>query len=199
MPIRLNTQAKGIFCVEGLWENNLTKASTVRPILDLLSKQVDRAIPSIYRDFATREEFEFYLEKWCQRTYDAFPILYIATHGKDSGICLSKGMIELDEIAELLEGQCSNRIVMFGSCSTLSGHKSELKRFLRKTEALAVCGYRADVDWLKATAFELLVFSEMQANEFSGKGIDAICSKALEIGRMFRELEFRMVTYKEAE
>ncbi len=194
--MRTKDQSKGIFCLEGLWENDLRQPSSVRPILDLL--QNHRGIRSVYRDFATKDEFDFYLGKWCQRMYDAFPILYIATHGVESGIFLGRDKIELDDVAAVIEGQCSNRIVMFGSCSTLDVDKRHLKRFLRRTGALAVCGYRIDVDWLKSTAFELLMLAEMQDNEFSGRGIDAIEMRAMEIGKMFRELDFRMVTYKDA-
>jgi len=195
--MRTKDQTKGVFCLEGLWENDLRRPSSVRPILDLLENC--RYIPNVYRDFATREEFDFYLRKWCQRTYDPYPILYLATHGTESGLCLGRDEISLDDVAEIIEGQCANRVVIFGSCSVMNVDKRHLKRFLRQTGALAVCGYRLDVDWLKSTAFELLLLSEMQDNEFSGRGIDAIETRAEEIGRMFRELEFRMVTYKEAE
>jgi len=48
---------KGIFCLEGLWENNLTKKSTVQPILSLL--ELNKKIKFIYKDCGTVPEFEF--------------------------------------------------------------------------------------------------------------------------------------------
>ena len=53
---------KKIFCLEGLWEEDLTKKSTILPILELL--YLNNKIEYIYRDCATKEEFEFYLQKW---------------------------------------------------------------------------------------------------------------------------------------
>jgi len=72
-----------------------------------------------------------------------------------------------------------------------------LRNFLGKTEALAVCGYRVDVDWLRSTAFELLLLSQMQKNEFSGRGADAIDRAATEIARSFKDLDFDIVTVKD--
>jgi len=49
--------AKGVFCLEGLWQTDLRKASTVQPILGFLKQNA--GIPYIYRDCATQEEFKF--------------------------------------------------------------------------------------------------------------------------------------------
>jgi hypothetical protein len=50
---------------------------------------------------------------------------------------------------------------------------------------------------MRSAAFELLLLAEMQANEFSGRGIGAIAERVAEVARMFRDLDFRMVTCKE--
>jgi hypothetical protein len=193
--MRKNKQSKGIFCLEGLWDNDLRKPSTVRPILELL--RVNREIAHIYRDCATREEFEYYIQRWTQPRYKAYPILYLASHGEEFNLCLGNHTCDLDELAQMLENRCQYRIVILGSCSTLRVDKRLLKRFLEKTGALAICGYKTDVDWLKSTAFELLLLSELQENEFSGKGIRAIERKALEASKLFSDLDFRIVTVKD--
>jgi hypothetical protein len=193
--MRTSNQSKGIFCLEGLWETDLRKTSSVRPILELL--RVNCGIEHIYRDCATREEFEFYLGKWVLHAYDAFPILYLASHGEQFGLCLGQHNCDLDELASRLEGKCQNRIIICASCSTLAVDKRHLKRFLFRTGALAICGYRLDVDWLRSSAFELLLLADMQDNEFSGRGILAIESRVVEAAKLFRELDFRMVTSKE--
>lgn len=195
MPIRKNTQPKGVFCLEGMWSPDLRDTSSVRPILELLRVRCE--IDYIYRDCATQGEFELYLKKWVQRTYDAFPILYLASHGVEFGIDLGQHTCDLDEIAGILGDRCENRIVMFACCAAVGTDKRHLIRFLKRTGALAVCGYRTDVDWLKSIAFELLLLAEMQDNEFSGRGIGAIQANAVQIARGFRELDFRMVTCKE--
>jgi hypothetical protein len=98
--MRKGNQAKGVFCLEGLWDTDLRKGPSVRPILELL--RVNRTIDYIYRDCATQEEFEFYLGKWTQKTYDAFPVLYLASHGAEFTVCLGQHTCSLDELANIL-------------------------------------------------------------------------------------------------
>ena len=193
--MRKRGQTKGIFCIEGLWDPDLRVSSSVEPLLDLLN--LNALISYIHMDAATHEEFEFYVKKWTQKRYDGYPILYIASHGSESGIKVGKDAYSVGALADLLAGKCANRIIVFSSCSTLRIAKRELRRFLEKTEALAVCGYRVDVDWLRSTAFELLLFSQIQKNEFSGRGAEAIDRAATEIARSFKDLNFSIVTVKD--
>jgi hypothetical protein len=187
--------AKGIFCIEGLWENDLKQKSTVQPILDLL--HLNEKIPYICRDSATIEELEFYLKKWTQKAYKKYPILYLAFHGEENEIVPGRRNYSMDDLRDLVKGQCKNKILIFASCSTVSIDKRKLKTFLKVTDALAVCGYKNDVDWMKSTAFELLLLSTLQENHFDGRGIDAIQRKTVEISRMFKNLEYRIVTSKD--
>lgn len=188
---------KGIYCLEGIWDDDLREKSSVKPILELL--HCNRGIEYIYHACATIEETEFFVNKWTLRKYSRYPILYLAFHGEKNRMMLGdKKNYSLDDLAEIVSGKCSNSIVIFGSCSTLAIRKNYLKKFLDKTGALAICGYQADVDWLPSTAFEMLMLSEMQENEFSKRGISAIENKINSIARKFRGvLPFRMVTVKE--
>lgn len=183
---------KGIFCLEGLWEPKLTDKSTVLPLLQLL--EANSGIKFIHRDCATVEELEFYLKKWGQAAYNAYPILYLAFHGEAGEIWVDK-KYSIDQLAESLSGTCERSIIYFGSCSTLDVDKRHLKRFLKQTNALAVCGYKNEVDWMRSAAFDLLAFGAMQENEFSGRGIRAIQRKISEgYASLANELKFRMVT-----
>lgn len=193
--MRKRGQTKGIFCIEGLWDPDLRVPSSVVPLLDLLN--LNALIDYIHMDCATHEELEFYIKKWLQKRYDRFPILYVASHGGADGLQIGRDFYSIDALGELMEGKCSNRLIMFSSCSTLRIDKRTLKRFLEKTGALAVCGYRVEVKWLRSTAFELLLFSEIQNNEFSGRGIEAIEREAITIARSFRDLDFSIVTMKD--
>ncbi len=193
--MRKSGQTKGIFCIEGLWDPDLRVSSSVQPLLDLLN--LNALISYIHMDAATHEEFEFYVKKWLQKRYNQYPILYIASHGSENGIKVGKDPYSIEALADLLAGKCANRIIVFSSCSTLRIGKRVLRDFLKRTEALAVCGYRVDVDWLRSTAFELLLFSQIQKNEFSGRGADAIDRAATEIARSFRDLDFDIVTVKD--
>lgn len=186
---------KGIFCLEGLWHDDLRNRSTVEPVLDLLELNSD--IPFLHSDCATRVEFEFYIKKWIKNTYNRYPILYLAFHGLENGILIDKEPFTLDEFSSLLEGKCKNRVFVFASCSTIKTDRRNLKRFLKKTNALAICGYRRTVPWIMATAFELILLSTMQDNSLDGRGINAIYQRVNDVSAMFRQLDFLMLTNKD--
>jgi hypothetical protein len=193
--VRKRNQTKGIFCIEGLWDTDLRVGSTVRPVLELL--RLHEGAKYIHREYATRAEFEFYVKKWIQRRYKAYPILYLTSHGQEGGIDLGGESYSIDELAELLASKCSNRVILLSSCTTLNLPKSKLEHLLKETGALMVCGYRVDVDWMRSTAFELLLFSRMQENEFSGRGVDALAREADDLSQSFPDLDFRVVTLKD--
>ncbi len=187
---------KAIFCLEGLWNENLRDRMTVRYMLELVERR--NRVPFIHRTTGTVPELEFYLSKWTQSRYDNYRILYFAYHGKPGQIQFGKEGYTLDQLSRVLWGQCGNSIIIFSSCSTLDIDLRRIKRFIRESNALAVCGYRVDVDWMKSYAFELLLMSAMQDNEFSGRGIQAIKNRIhREIGTLARELKFHMVTKRE--
>jgi hypothetical protein len=186
---------KGIFCIESLWNPDLRDPTSVRPVLELLN--LNAYIPYIYRNCATKQELEYCLKQWKLARYAKYPILYISSHGDKFGIQLQDEFYSLDQMTEILSDACANRIIIVAACSTLDIDIRHLKRFLRNTGALAICGYDADVDWMPSAAFEILLLSEMQANEFSGRGVDAIKRKIAGISKSFPDLLFRMVTTKE--
>ena len=193
---------KGIFCLEGLWENDLKKPSSVLPLLLFLKQNAE--IPYIYRDCATPEELDFYLKKFTLSKYKDYPILYLAFHGEQERLTLpGKSDYSLEKLGEKLKDQCKGKIIFLGSCSVLDVHKSKIKQLLKDTGALAILGYKNDVNWLRSSAFEMLILSELQENVFTGKGIDALVKKCSQIAKSFKhsekgkDIEFRMVSKKE--
>jgi hypothetical protein len=188
---------KRIFCLEGLWEQDLTKKSTILPILELL--YLNDKIEFIYRDCATKEEMEFYLAKWTQEKYAYFPILFLAFHGEEGTMHIGKTNYPVDNLSKILTGKCTNAIIFFASCLTLKVDKRRLKKILLKTGALAICGYRSDVDWMKSAAFELLVLNEMQLNSLTVQGVDAIRRRIIsEYPKMVKDFKFIMLTKSDA-
>ena len=186
---------KGVFCLEGLWHDDLRKRSTVKPILELLSLNSD--IPFLHSDCATEDELKFYLNKWKNPEYYRYPILYLAFHGTESGILINDKAFTIDRLGSELKGKCKNRVILLASCSSVKTDRRNLKRFLRETKALAICGYRKTVPWITSTAFELLLLSAMQENALDGRGIEAVQRRANSIARMFKELDFLMLSNKE--
>jgi hypothetical protein len=97
-----------------------------------------------------------------------FPILYFAYHGVEGGLQLNKKheTINLQELGDLLEDNCHGKVFFFASCETLDIDERKIKSFLVKTGAIAAIGYRMEVDWMKSTAFEILVLNALQEDNF---------------------------------
>jgi hypothetical protein len=59
-----------------------------------------------------------------------------------------------------------DKIVHFGSCSTLLAKEETKRYFLQKTKAKAISGYTTDIAFIESTALDLLYFEVCQ--EYSG-------------------------------
>ena len=78
-------------------------------------------------------------------------------------------------------------------------HGSRLNKFLKTTGALAICGYKIDVDWMYSAAFEIMLFGCFQRFTMTRQGMEAV--KRLvdeEIPGLARAQDFRMVVSKAA-
>lgn len=192
----MRKKTKGVFCLEGDWESDLRSNRSVQPVLRLLEHAAYPPIPSIRRDIGTIPELEFYLKKWCQRRYKSYSILYLGFHGDPGVIYISdaKTTVDLDWLEERLAGKCKGTVIHFGSCATLNVHGKRLKRFLVTTGALAVCGYKDEVDWMISASFEILFLEIFQRFSMTRSGMKAVdrTIKA-EIPGLSRQLAFRMV------
>ena len=192
-------RSRGVFCLEGDWWYNLKRQSSVEPILELLEQWDPFFVPFIHRNVATTETLEYYLTKWSQKKHVDYPILYLAFHGNPGAIYIGdmrrkRSEVTLEELEDWLDGRCKGRIIYFGTCATMDVHGHYLNQFLRRTGALAVCGYTEDVDWLRATAFELLVFASMQQNALTVAGARAMKRRIMrEAGALVKQLKFRMI------
>ena len=177
----------GVFCLEGEWESRLTDRSTVRPILDLLDgRQIIRVI---HKDVATPDELGHYLNKWLQKQYASFDIGYLAFHGSPGVLFLGRKKLELEHLADLIAGRGNGRVLYFGSCSTLDIPKKRIDEFLQSTKLKAVCGYRADVEWLESAAFELLLIealSHYRRIDFADRWLRS------NYGQLCRSLKYKM-------
>lgn len=192
-----HAQTKGIFCLEGDWDQDLRTTITTLPFLELLAQVNRPPIPSIRRDIGTTAEFEYYLKKWCQKRYARYPILYLGFHG-DPGMLYLGGQrnsqIDLDWLEERLAGRCQGRVIHFGSCGTLATHGTRLNRFLSRTGAQAVCGYKVDVDWLLAAAFEIILLGIIQQFTLTRTGMKAVQRRVrMKASGLADDLAFRMV------
>ncbi|MGH8892363.1 MAG: DUF6642 family protein [Actinomycetes bacterium] len=144
-----------IFCLEGEW-GNMRSRESVLPMLDLL----DRLGVSnfVHRDVATQEEFRYYFDRFARAKATTYPVLYLAGHGGVGTFVLGgKNEIELGEMAEMMRGKLTDRVIYFGSCLVGSADDDELKEFAKATGARFVIGYSSSVDWLESASFDLLL------------------------------------------
>ncbi|MCB0976485.1 MAG: hypothetical protein KDB02_03405 [Acidimicrobiales bacterium] len=143
----------GVFCLEGMWEPDLRKKSSVFPLLQLLH-QLDE-VNFIHRDVASEEELATYARLWSQKRYSDYRVGYLAFHRRPGSIMLGRRPLPLEWLADAFGPTLAGKVLYFGSCSTLSIPREEIETFRRQTKATAVVGYTRDVDWIESAAFEL--------------------------------------------
>jgi hypothetical protein len=189
------TYPKHVFCIEGNWEEKLSRYATVKPVLELL--KINAGIKFIYRDCSTKAEMLYLIEKWQQQAYADYRILYLAFHGRPGELIIDKNttvsLVELGDIINLSRRR-HRRLVYFGACSFLKGHKRPIKSFLEKSGTRAVCGYETDVEWMKSAALDLIAINELQRFSMTHRGLTAAERSILESTRALAgRLGFRMV------
>lgn len=179
---------KGIFCLESEWFG-LRSTVSVRPALELL-RSSDYHVAFIHRDVATRAELEHYLRKWFQERHTGFEILWLAMHSR-RGLLLPGDMrrpeekMHIDRLEEILRGKCKGKIVHFGGCRTIAMPPARIRKFLKATGAVAICGFREEVDWTESTLFEMSLLLEFQKHPMTPAGMRA----ALRVIRRVRPVE----------
>jgi hypothetical protein len=145
----------GVFCLEGEWDSDLRKRTSVLPVLELLERL--GAIKAIHRKVATTGEVEHYLNLWRQARYDDYPVLYLAAHGYEGSLSWSnRNDTSLDDLADILGETATSCYIHLGSCLTPFNEK-QASAFVEKTGARALLGYRTEVDWVESAAFETLL------------------------------------------
>lgn len=188
---------KGIYCIEGFWEQGdvMNKAS-VLPLLELLHHR--EQIPFTHHKCGTKEEILFMLSRWKGAVQKKHPILYFATHGNEGELDFGReAKIRLDDLEVQLNDRAHNCIVFFGSCFTMKKDKRHITRFLEKTGALAAMGYTKRVDWMEASSAELLAFYYIQeAKSLDSKGVIEIAHEMQPNKQFFSNLGFRLVACK---
>ncbi|KAF5036772.1 hypothetical protein DSECCO2_571620 [anaerobic digester metagenome] len=149
-----------IYCLEGSWNKNPRSNQTIKPILDLLF--TFSKIKYIYRKCTDKENFIKELQRFSQKRYSNYTILYIAYHGRKNRIYFGNEYITLKEIANVLEGKLNGKIVHFGSCSTLNTTEKNINDFINRTGCSFISGYQKDVEYIDSSAFEMVYFETIQ-------------------------------------
>lgn len=152
-------QRPGVFALEGDWADDLRHGGSMRPVFDLLASQ--RLLQLVHRDVGTTAELEYYAQKLMHGRYKRFRILHLAFHGNPGKLWVGDDHVDLEQLADLLGEACSDRLVHFGSCSTMRVSPERLAAFKEQTGAVAVSGYLKNVGWIESCAFEMILFDTL--------------------------------------
>ncbi len=179
---------KHVFCLEGEMSPDLRDKSSVHAALIFL--QQNFGIRFIFKTVGSKENLRNYINQWGKKKYAHYSICYLSFHGEKGCIELGDKFVYLDELARMLKGKCRNKIIHFGSCSTLKIDKKELEDFLKTTGALAVCGFKSEVSFIESSVFDLLLIDLFQ------KYLDISKLKKrllLDYGPLVKKLDFQLI------
>jgi len=180
--------SKHVFCLEGDWEKDLRKKSSISAALDFL--QANCNIQYIHKNCGTKENLKYYLSLWKRAQYKDYSICYLAFHGHPEIIEVGEEHVDLEELATMMNGSCVNKIIHFGSCSTLDTDPRKVRQFLNTTQALCVCGFRTDIDFLESSVFDMLLMQKFQ--EYKDiKAVDRDLKKNYR--KLISKLNFRLM------
>ncbi|WP_366944243.1 DUF6642 family protein [uncultured Alistipes sp.] len=101
-----------IYCLKGNCNTNPRSKQSICPILDIL--YYSAGIRYVYCKCNTKDVFFEYFRQFTFKRYKNYRILYIAFHGRPNSIQIERDFVTLSEIADVLQGHLSGRIVHFG-------------------------------------------------------------------------------------
>ncbi|MDE0039976.1 MAG: hypothetical protein OXU77_20825, partial [Gammaproteobacteria bacterium] len=190
---------KGVFCLETDQWYRQKDRSSMEPALQLVELYCGTRYE--HRDVATTREFEFFLRKYLVPGYENFPILYLGFHGwyaedgADAYVEIRDGTrVTLIDLEKWIGGQCRGRLIYFGACGVMNTHGNRLNRFVRDTGAVAVAGYREEVDWLEAAAFDVLALGRLQDAAFTKSSIRKFNRELRDTAKgLYDRLGFRLI------
>jgi len=156
--VRVKSYRKKIACLESLWDSDVEERLSVVPIVELVSNLHD--LKFIYLSCNTPEELKHNLKKVKRKP--GYGILYLSFHGHPGEIVVDGSKMQIESLASFMGTGFTNWVVHFGSCETIDTKKSRIYDFIEATGVSTVLGYKMDVDWLEATALDLLLLDWLQ-------------------------------------
>ncbi|MHB8188612.1 MAG: hypothetical protein ACYDDU_21585 [Dermatophilaceae bacterium] len=83
---------------------------------------------------------------------------YLAFHRVQGALMIGKNELTLADLAAIIgPHKAHDRILYFGSCSTMSSPEVELRAFGKATGTKAIVEYTRPIDWLESAAFDCLL------------------------------------------
>lgn len=160
---------KKIFCLETEWEQTeecLKEKSSVLPLLDFIHNTLD--IDYIFRNVATYDDFEYYINHLHSSRYKDYDYVYLCFHGQKRHISFANGINhDILDLAVKHQNIFKDKIVHFGCCSTLNVDEDVIKSFKRTTGAKIVTGYARPVNFMESFIFEMWLINYISNNSTS--------------------------------
>ena len=151
---------KYIFCLEGDWTADLRCKQSIKSTLDYLENCFN--IKYIHCKCVTKEQLYYYLKEAMKAKYRKYSILYFAFHGTPDYIDVGDDDVSMSDIMEFCKGKLHNRIIHFGSCSTLKIPLCYINEFKEETGTISLSGYKKDMDFTPSTVLDILLFEAWQ-------------------------------------
>ncbi len=184
----------GIFCLEGLWDEDLEEKCSVYPILKMV--EMNGKNPFLHHRVATSGDMDYYLSRWKKSCRKSYPILYFAFHGESGMLLIGEQRYTLGQLSEKLENSCREAFIFFASCKTVNIPDETIKRFLQTTKVKGILGYRNTVVWIISAAFEILLLSEIVAIDLTPNGLSRLKRRADVISNNFKKIDLLFATEK---
>lgn len=162
--------ANNIFCLEGDWNDDLRKKTSILSGLEMLHSISD--VNYIHKTVGTFEELKFRLIDYINNSikprskYKSYDLLYIATHGRNGSIYFDNEIDVLDLFEEIIHEigivkPFAGKVIHFGSCLTMKMSDHKLKKLAELTGAFIISGYTKSISFLESTLFDVLYFNEL--------------------------------------
>ena len=152
-----------IVCLESYWSYNIFNAFTMKPYLENIGWMVKKRIEIAHRFIDCGLGLRYYINVLMQEQIFA-PVIYLSTHGNQLGnLEVSyEGEITPEELCEAFRGFGSYPVlVYFSSCDLLNGEKGKqfAQEFLKISGAVAVAGYKKEVNFIDAVIIDTMFLS----------------------------------------
>lgn len=158
-----------IFCLETEWyqdDTALLHESSVKSLLDFIKNCCGFGIESTFRQVATRNDFDFYINYLRKEEYDDYDMVYLCFHGDPGKIEFANGQTKtLNSFAYYEKDIFKGRYVHFDSCCTLDKTAAEIREFKKKVGAKIISGFTKEVLFTTSFIFELWLLSTLHEND----------------------------------
>ncbi len=159
-----------IFCLETEWDqtlHSLKSKSTAQSLLSFF--EVSLGVKNVFRQVATREDFNFYIRHLENLSYDSYDTVYLCFHGSKGGISFADGSsYSLMNFADDYKGIFNGRTVIFDCCYSLKLSEEDIHYFKKMTEARMVAGYTRSVSFINSFVFEFWLLNVIRNNPSFG-------------------------------